>query len=919
MADLVGLTSGTIFASDYRVLHPIAGGGMGAVYAVEQLSTGQKRALKLMHPHLVEDAARRGRFEREARVGARIASDHVVQVIAAGVDAATGMPWMAMELLEGESLGAYAERRGPLSRDEVAEILRQLGHALGAAHAAGVVHRDLKPDNVFVAAARRSGADILVKVLDFGIAKVVAEANPSATQPMGTLSWMAPEQTETSAAITPAADVWSIGLLAFWMLTGKPYWRCANDAQGPSAPRLVRELLIEPLDGASTRAGALGTADRIPPGFDGWFERCVIREPGARMQDGGEACAALLRILGEPDGRTPPRLSPLEISATGTAPLALDRVRVTPPRSSFDETTEAIDLPSLPTAPAAPSAPALAPPAVKRRGALWIALGALGLITALAMGRWVTASAPSPTPAPSAPDPPAPRPIAITDLPPPRSSSPQAVALYMAALQSLHDANWGQAEASLEEAVRLDPSFAAAHLRLAMTVPRGDPVALHARYALAVRGRATLDERDQALLQALEPVYAWTPPDLAACEDRLRAAAERFPLDAELRLHLGTVCSSQDTLDDDVDAVFQAVELDPQSADAWSALAIHLSTLERFDEAAQATDRCLALSPSSSDCLTQRAGIHERRGRCAEMEADIRRALSTGAKPTPWNYEVWVSALYALDRPTEIILEAQRQKWPLVSEARRRGIEIVDRADLEVAEGRFDLAEARLLAGLPEIEANPGEDLHNRFASRLIYLYKETGQLDRAARVAADYLKRKDAWQSLPEMDSTLVMLYVMARGGLLSHKELVEKRARYVAEAKAHDPKMPAWDEWSMSHWSEGSREEVDAAIAAIRDDMGPPPSYLAWKVGELYERAGQHARAIPLLRDALKPCARPIWEVPLHLAKALEGTGDRAAACAIYEKILAHWGNAKPRSVTADEARARVRAACPASAPPR
>ena len=181
MAGIVGLTPGSVFAADYRILRPLSGGGMGAVYAAEQISTGNLRALKLMHPHLVEDEALRRRFEREARVGSRIASDHIVQVIAAGIDEPTGTPWIAMEMLEGETLGAYVERRGALSKGEAAEIIRQLGHALGAAHAVGVVHRDLKPDNIFIASARRSGAELLVKVLDFGIAKVVAEAKPSAT------------------------------------------------------------------------------------------------------------------------------------------------------------------------------------------------------------------------------------------------------------------------------------------------------------------------------------------------------------------------------------------------------------------------------------------------------------------------------------------------------------------------------------------------------------------------------------------------------------------------------------------------------------------------------------------------------------------------------------------------------------------
>src|SRR5215213_4820559 len=122
---------------------------MGSVYVVEQLSTGAERALKLMHATLADDPDMRRRFEIEARVGARIESDHIAQVMGAGVDPASGMPWLVMELLKGEDLHAYSKRRGPLDAGEVLAIFEQLCHALGAAHHANVVHRDLKPDNVF--------------------------------------------------------------------------------------------------------------------------------------------------------------------------------------------------------------------------------------------------------------------------------------------------------------------------------------------------------------------------------------------------------------------------------------------------------------------------------------------------------------------------------------------------------------------------------------------------------------------------------------------------------------------------------------------------------------------------------------------------------------------------------------------------
>ena len=138
MAPLPQLTPGTVFARDFRVLRPLAAGGMGAVYVVEQMSTQRPRALKIMLPELVREPKARERFMQEATVSARIRSDHVVEVVGAGIDDATGTPWIAMELLEGEELADTLRRRGTLPPGEVMEVFRQLGHALGAAVLLGV-------------------------------------------------------------------------------------------------------------------------------------------------------------------------------------------------------------------------------------------------------------------------------------------------------------------------------------------------------------------------------------------------------------------------------------------------------------------------------------------------------------------------------------------------------------------------------------------------------------------------------------------------------------------------------------------------------------------------------------------------------------------------------------------------------------
>jgi serine/threonine protein kinase len=285
------LAPGTVFAGDYRIVRTLSVGGMGSVYVALQISTGKERALKLMHRDLVYDPASRQHFEQEATVGARIASEHVVEVQAAGVDAGTGLPFLVMELLQGEDMAARL-LRSPFAPAEAAIVFQQIAHALGAAHDAGVVHRDLKPENVFLAVSLRSNASLVVKILDFGIAKVT-EGERRTTGAYGTPLWLAPEQTERGE-ITPAADVWAMGLLAFAMLTGRSFWRSA-DGPEMSIASLIQEILFQPIPQPSSRAAEMGC--NLPQGFDAWFAQCVTRNPRMRLQNARAAHVALAPVL----------------------------------------------------------------------------------------------------------------------------------------------------------------------------------------------------------------------------------------------------------------------------------------------------------------------------------------------------------------------------------------------------------------------------------------------------------------------------------------------------------------------------------------------------------------------------------------------------------------------------------------------
>lgn len=310
------LPPGTVLGGDFFIERRLAKGGMGTVYVCEQRSTGLRRALKAFSAEFVVDDDLRRRFVQESRIGAQIDSDHIASVTASGVEA-NRLPWLAMELLDGETLADRLARGGPLDRAAARALFQQLGHALVAAHRVRISHRDLKPENVFIARSRRAGEAFTVKVLDFGIAKVHdAISQKTTSMTFGTPLWMAPEQGVPGAAGLPS-DVWALGLLAFTALTGRTYWRAANTAPSDLGA-VVQERLTPPYTPPTLRARELGAHAPLPAGFDAWFSRCVALRAADRFETIEEALSrldAMLAVSAIPDTVTN-QPSPLAFAPT---------------------------------------------------------------------------------------------------------------------------------------------------------------------------------------------------------------------------------------------------------------------------------------------------------------------------------------------------------------------------------------------------------------------------------------------------------------------------------------------------------------------------------------------------------------------------------------------------------------------------
>ncbi|WP_437673562.1 serine/threonine-protein kinase [Sorangium sp. So ce131] len=286
-----GIAPGIVIAGRYRVERELARGAMGTVWVGRHLQLDVDIAIKLMAPEYAASAELRARFEREARAAAMLKSAHAVHIYDYGIEG--DAPYIVMELLEGEDLSARLAREGRLTLLATLNIVEQVGRALRRAHELGLVHRDLKPGNIFL--ALQDGEQI-AKVVDFGIAKAVGPVmSVQATRPgalLGSPSYMSPEQVRSSSRVDHRSDLWSLGVIAYQCVTGQlPF------PSGELGDVLV-EICTAPIPLASQLLPGLG------PEVDAFFQRALMRDPAQRFQSATELVEA---FAGLPGARGPAR------------------------------------------------------------------------------------------------------------------------------------------------------------------------------------------------------------------------------------------------------------------------------------------------------------------------------------------------------------------------------------------------------------------------------------------------------------------------------------------------------------------------------------------------------------------------------------------------------------------------------------
>ena len=867
---------------------------MGQVYRAYDPRLRRKIALKVLRIDKDNEAtASYGALERilrEARAAAALDRPNAVSVFDVGeVD---GTPYIAMELVQGVSMRDYVGDP-TVSYDRRVRWLVDIARALAAAHERGLVHRDVKPENVMV---RDDG---VIKVLDFGIAKRMklemdpldatdaltgADVGNAITETVkgqitGTPRYLAPEQV-TAGEIDGRTDQFAWGVLAYELLHGRPPWLedkgvmhmlvAIASHHPPSLSRLVANL---------------------PAVVSATVMRALSKAPQDRFQTMNEVVAAL---------------EPFEQNS----------------RRSVADTAVSVATTRTDIAPMIPPLAFL--PKKKPPRHLWLIGAAAAVsagIAALLAFRSDSAHREATALVTSAS---APTRLSVTEQPPPASSNQEAISAFRAAMQAFRDGTFAAIRESLGRAVTLDPGLAAAPLRLAVfssLIETDEPEAKNS-YKRASQFRTRLSEHDQALLYALEPYFQRDPSDPAECERRVQAAVERFPDDAEMAFYLGWIRYDLGRLTSALEAFNRAIEIDPKFALAWSNKGGCQAYLGDFDGALKSLDRCLAISPQATESLWYRTIIFEQEGACAQQEEDARRWISKDPEDS-FAYSALAKALFAQGRSIEAVRATLEQKWARYTPEHRSRTEALDRVYLDIAAGDFDAAEKGALDVERIVAGQSAAAAHAEPARILVEIYRETGRDARARAVADKYVKRKDAWRPANRVDDGAIasdpipdMLSALVHSNAITPETFEERRQEWLRVWEKKTTEAFAHYVWVYAHAVPAETpDDAKAALAAL-PKYAPLPPFLPQtlsvaQVGQTYLLAGKPIEALPFLKKACTSCMalyKPIAHTRAHLrlGDALAATGDAKGACASYKVVLDRWGS-EARSVTAREARAR------------
>ena len=862
------LAIGRIFAGRYSIESLLGEGGMGSVYRVHDSTLDRLAALKVVRvgdggSTGASNTTARARLLREARSAAAFAHPNAVSIYDVGeVD---GITYIAMELIEGRTLRAHID-------DPSAPLAVRIGwlpdvaRALAAAHRRGIIHRDVKPENVMIT---REG---IVKVLDFGIARKArtetdalaptqknVESLTGAGAIVGTPLYMAPEQIHGDE-LDARVDQFAWGLIAHEVMTGELPW-----GRERNAPRNVADMFSQPPRSARDKI------PEMPEELQMAISRALSRSPADRCETMDDLVAM---FTADPTG-TGPMKRPAGRTRVG------GRARV-------------------------------------RLGWRYYAAGGAAfaclLVAAVARSPWQKGSPPALSK--QAPD--AARGLAITDVPLPASDHPDAIDAYKAALRGLRTSNLDTAEDNLKLALQRDPELAAANLRLVpIALERSGGVDPAPPYRRAIQLRERLSDRDRQILDAYALLVETDPADYQEASLRFERLVAARSDDAEVADDLARV----DVIRGDGAAARVAIDhalaIDPAYGDAWMLKVESERTMGQFAEAAADADACFARF-TSLDCLLERSVIAQ--FTAAPDAISIARKQQALAPDSVEAAMALAGALF-VSGADPAALEAAFN--PARATMSKRAQDYFD-SMLAVLAGDF----ARARDGLVKWRdsAPPIRTKQSRIAWILVSLDEEMGDGDMALRDAEKFASAMPAFSSarVPAYsDPIMPVLRVLQEHGKLTRDDYARQRASFVEASASHVGATGRALVWLVAY-AEAVRNAEDAKEALEAAPGLGEPTYQPMggaPVGHVHLLAGDLAGALPDLQRGARSTdvfINPIasMRARLELGLALERGGDRAGACAQYAVLVTAWGSATPKSVSLAEARDRRRAlSCPAN----
>jgi eukaryotic-like serine/threonine-protein kinase len=880
----------------YIVQALLGTGGMGEVYRAYDPDLQRRVALKVIksrdEPQELGTLAR-ARLLREARAAASLNHPNAVSIFEVGES--DGALYVAMEYVEGKTLRALLGASAASWKQKLRWLV-EAARALEAAHRAGLLHRDVKPENIMV---RTDGT---VKVLDFGIARrlesAVSPDNPTEIASLPTLTeegtligtplYMAPEQLRAEE-LDGRSDQFAWGVVAYELLSGKNPWMDRSNALA----------LVAILDRAPASLAEL--CPDLPAAAERVVTRALAKDPKERFESMAALTAALEPLIFA-DG------SSIETLETELRPTSGVRerggVRASVPALS---TTASVSKPNSPR-----EAPR------KNLGLMTLAgLPLLGLLAWGAVEMLGSKTPPQTTTALPSASVPVPEETSASDV-------PGADEAYREALQLWRDGASGKrVRRELEQSLKLDPALSAAHLRLGLLALQTEPEKGREHFQKAFQHRARLGPRDKALLDASEPYFRATV-DLPEFEKRLAAAALAFPDAAEIHYWLGTGRLFRDQLGAAVKAYDRALEIDASFIPAWWLKGQSLDLMGKREESRAAYDECLRVSPVAAVCLSERIRSRRYSGPCGPVEADARAwvALEPDA---PNGHFLLAEALAARGAPKEAVLASIEQARSVTQAEDRALIDSAYGAGVALLYGEFASAEELLLSWSSAVSVKTRVDSSQASPLALLAdLHEETGQRERAVAVAEKYLAVSSSLVKDPlEGDPSIAFHALLYRAGKLNEETYRARRDVWVKEQLERLRRQQATESSPFQVWLDAyadptrTREQARDALDAMAGFGAIPPwtqrSLAPASIGKVYALVGRAEDALAMLRPATASCVvltRPIAHTQTHyyLGMALETKGDVAGARLAYQKIIDRWGKAEPPSTTAQKAQERL-----------